>query len=95
MNKAELVKAVAAKNDGVTLKLVNKVVNDVFATITDTLSDQNEDVNIAGFGKFVVREHAQRKGCHPKTGEVLVISARKLPKFKAFKAFKVAVDVPF
>lgn len=89
MNKKELIKAVAAKT-GFSQKDITEVVDVIFGTITDTLADGNE-VNITGFGKFLVQERAAREGVNPRTGEALHIEASKAPKFKAGKALKDAV----
>ena len=89
MNKKELIKAVATKT-GFSQKDVTEVVDVILGTITDTLVDGNE-VNIAGFGKFLVQERAAREGVNPRTGEALHIEASKAPKFKAGKALKDAI----
>lgn len=89
MNKKELIKAVATKT-GFSQKDITEVVDVILGTITDTLSDGNE-VNITGFGKFLVQERAAREGVNPRTGETLHIEASKAPKFKAGKALKDAV----
>ena len=89
MNKKELIKAVATKT-GFSQKDITEVVDVILGTITDTLADGNE-VNIAGFGKFLVQERAAREGVNPRTGEALHIEASKAPKFKAGKALKDAV----
>ncbi len=89
MNKKELIKAVATKT-GFSQKDITEVVDVILGTITDTLVDGNE-VNIAGFGKFLVQERAAREGVNPRTGEALHIEASKTPKFKAGKALKDAV----
>ena len=89
MNKKELIKAVATKT-GFSQKDITEVVDVILGTITDTLTDGNE-VNIAGFGKFLVQERAAREGVNPRTGEALHIEASKAPKFKAGKALKDAV----
>ena len=50
-----------------------------------------EEVQLPGFGKFYVREQKAREGKNPQTGEKLQIDARKVPAFKAGKAFKESV----
>ena len=41
-----------------------------------------EDVLVSGFGKFCVREKAERKGRNPATGEDAILSARRVVTFK-------------
>lgn len=90
MNKKELIKAVATKT-GFSQKDIAEVVDVILGTITDALVDGNE-VNIAGFGKFLVQERAAREGVNPRTGEALHIEASKAPKFKAGKALKDSLN---
>jgi DNA-binding protein HU-beta len=60
-------------------------------SVIDTLA-KGDQVAIAGFGSFVVRERAARTGRNPRTGEEIQIAASKNPAFKAGKAFKDAVN---
>ena len=41
-----------------------------------------DDVLVSGFGKFCVKEKAERKGRNPATGEDAILSARRVVKFK-------------
>ena len=68
-----------------------RVVDVVFAAIRMALKSGDE-VRIAGFGKFFVKERAAREGRNPKTGEKVQIAASKKPKFRAGKEFKEAVQ---
>ncbi|STO31273.1 NS1 [Fusobacterium necrogenes] len=45
----------------------------------------DKDLNIIGWGKFEVVEKAERVGRNPKTGEEIIIPAKKTVKFKAGK----------
>ena len=44
-----------------------------------------------GFGTFKVRNRAERKGRNPQTGKAIIISATKVPAFKAGKELKEAI----
>lgn len=90
MNKRELVEAVSDKT-GITKKKIGNVVDAVTETITDTLS-QGEKITLVGFGTFQVRQREERKGVNPQTKEALTISAKKVPKFKAGKELRQAVE---
>lgn len=87
--KNDIVTTIAEKH-GLTKTSANAVVNDVFGFVTDQLRE-GEEVAISGFGKFEVRERAERKGRNPQTGEELTIAATKTPGFKAGKGLKDAV----
>lgn len=89
MNKAALVDKV---NEvlGTTKVQAESIVDTVFDSIVATLK-KGEEVSIAGFGKFVVKEKAARMARNPKTGEQVKVAASKAPKFSAAKALKDAV----
>lgn len=91
MNKEILVKEVANKIDGATLKDIRLVTETIFDTIKETLAN-GDKVSIAGFGSFEITERAAREGKNPRTGEPLQIPASKAPKFKASKNLKDAVN---
>jgi DNA-binding protein HU-beta len=60
-------------------------------TVTDALKS-NDKISLVGFGTFSVGERAARTGKNPQTGAALQIPAAKVPKFKAGKALKDAVN---
>jgi DNA-binding protein HU-beta len=49
-------------------------------------------VTLVGFGSFYVGRRAARTGRNPRTGEALEIAAARVPKFRAGKALKEAVN---
>jgi len=51
-----------------------------------------EDVRIKGLGTFRVIKRKAGVGRNPKTGEMLIIKAAKLPKFRASKTLKEAIS---
>ncbi len=44
--------------------------------------ENGEDVMISGFGKFCVKEKMKRKGRNPKTGNDMMLDARRVATFK-------------
>ena len=44
--------------------------------------EKGDDVLISGFGKFCVKEKAERKGRNPATGDDLILPSRKIVSFK-------------
>lgn len=86
MNKEELATALAAKT-GLTKRSAEETLNAVLDTILDVVRD-GDKVTISGFGTFLLVERAARKGRNPKTGEEILIAARKLPRFIPGKRFK-------
>jgi len=49
-------------------------------------------VTLVGFGSFYVGRRAARAGRNPRTGEALKIAAARVPKFRAGKALKDALN---
>lgn len=89
MNKTELVAQVAEQVE-MSKKDVEKLVNVLFGTIEETLSE-GEKVQLVGFGTFEVRDRKARKGRNPQTGDEIEIPATRVPAFKAGKTLKDAV----
>jgi DNA-binding protein HU-beta len=49
-------------------------------------------VTLVGFGTFYVGKRQARTGRNPRTGEALKIAATRVPKFRAGKALKDAIN---
>ena len=90
MTKADLV-AHVAKKAGLTAKASKDAVQVVFDTIAAALK-RNEKVVVTGFGTFLVRKRAARKGRNPQTGAEIKIPATKTPGFTAGKSLKRMVN---
>jgi DNA-binding protein HU-beta len=90
MNKSELIDAVASATD-LTKADAGRAIDATVAAITNTLS-KGESLSLIGFGTFSISHRAARAGRNPRTGETIQIKAAKLPKFKAGKALKDAVN---
>ncbi len=90
MNKAELVEKVAGEV-GLTKKDVNNVVDAVTSAITDSLAG-GEKVTLVGFGTFQVQKRKARQGVNPQTGDKISIPAKDVPKFKAGRSLREAVE---
>ena len=89
MNKTDLIGAVAEKA-ALSKKDADAAVNAVVSVITDTLA-AGENVQLVGFGSFVVRERAEKQARNPKTGEAITVPAARVAAFKTGKALKEAV----
>ncbi|MGI9379896.1 MAG: HU family DNA-binding protein [Methyloligellaceae bacterium] len=90
MNKKELIDRVSqvtsmSKDD------VTTAVEATFDSIVTTLKEGGS-VRIVGFGNFEVSQRKASTGRNPRTGEPMDIPASNVPKFKAGKALKEAVN---
>ena len=93
MNKQELIDALAAKL-AVGKTEAEKILHGFVDVVTDTLKT-GQEVNISGFGSFVVTNRSARMGVNPqKPDEKIQIAATKVPKFRAGKNLKDAVRQP-
>ena len=54
--------------------------------------ESSEDVLISGFGKFCVKDKAQRRGRNPATGEDLMLRGRKVVTFKCSGKLRHKID---
>jgi DNA-binding protein HU-beta len=90
MNKAELIDAVATRAN-ITKNDASAAVDAVFEEITGALK-RRDQVSLIGFGTFSISDRAARTGRNPRTGETIQIAASRVPKFKAGKALKEAVN---
>lgn len=89
MTKAELVETLAVEHD-MSRRHVNELIDMLLEEITSALQ-KGEKVALTPFGSFVVRARKKREGRNPKTGEKIMIAARKVPAFQAGKALKDAI----
>lgn len=90
MNKTELIDAIAADADlskaaaGRALEAAVKAVQ--------TALKKGGTVTLVGFGTFYVGKRAARNGRNPRTGAAIKIKSAKVPKFRAGKALKDAIN---
>ncbi len=89
MNKKELIDSISEKS-GLKKVEAEKVLSAFESSVVETLK-KGEKVTLVGFGTFTVSERKERKGRNPKTGEPMVIPAKKTPKFVVGKLFKESI----
>jgi DNA-binding protein HU-beta len=90
VNKTELIEEIAKSAD-LTKASAARALDAMLDAVTTTLKN-NDSVTLVGFGTFTVGERAARTGRDPRTKEAIQIKAAKVPKFKAGKALKDAVN---
>ncbi|WP_298269274.1 integration host factor subunit alpha [Geobacter sp.] len=90
MTKADIVEQIYEKV-GFSKKESAELVERVFGLIKETL-EKGEKIKIAGFGNFVVKEKADRRGRNPQTGDEIIISARKILTFKPSQVLKASIN---
>ena len=90
MNKAEMIDHVAQAAE-ISKSGAERAVDAMVAAVKASLK-KGDMVTLVGFGSFYVSERAARTGRNPRTGETLEISASRVPKFRAGKALKDAIN---
>lgn len=90
VNKTELIEHIAKSAD-ISKAAAARSLDAVIDAVTTCL--KNDDcVTLVGFGTFAVGTRAARSGRNPRTGEVIKIKSAKVPKFRAGKLLKDAVN---
>ena len=72
---------------GFSVSAAENIVDVIFGEIAESLI-RGENVKIANFGTFELLDKAERMGRNPKTGRAAVISARRVPTFRASREFR-------
>lgn len=90
MNKNDLIASVASRT-GLSKADAAKAIDATLSSVTASLSGGTE-VRLVGFGTFSVSNRRASQGRNPRTGAVIQIPACRVPKFKAGKALKQAVN---
>jgi DNA-binding protein HU-beta len=90
MNKTELIDQIAAAAD-ISKAAAGRALDATVEAVKASLK-AGDSVSLIGFGTFYVGERAAREGRNPRTGKSLKIKAAKVPKFRAGKGLKDAVN---
>jgi DNA-binding protein HU-beta len=90
MNKSELIDYIAESAD--MSKAAAGRALDATVEAVKMAMKKGEMLTLVGFGTFYVGKRAARTGRNPKTGAAIRIDAATLPKFRAGKGLKDAVN---
>jgi DNA-binding protein HU-beta len=90
MNKSDLVDAIATSAD-ISKAAAARALDGMLDAVKKSLK-KGDEVSLVGFGSFSVEKRAARKGRNPQTGAEITIKAAKVPKFRAGKGLKDAVN---
>ncbi len=91
MTKSELVDIISNRQDQITRREAEVVVNTVFSAIGEALT-RGERVELRGFGSFYIKQRNPRIGRNPKTGATVQVPAKVVPQFKPGKELRERVD---
>ena len=90
VNKSELIDAIARHAD-ISKAAAGRALDATVNSIKSALK-KGDVVTLVGFGSFYVGKRTARQGRNPRTGAAIKIRAAKVPKFRAGKALKDAVN---
>jgi DNA-binding protein HU-beta len=90
VNKQDMIEQIAQAAE-VSKSAAERAV-DALVTAIKTSLKKGDMVTLVGFGTFYVGTRKARQGRNPRTGEALKIAAAKVPKFRAGKALKDAIN---
>jgi DNA-binding protein HU-beta len=90
MNKAEMIEQIAQAAE-ISKSAAERAIDAMVVAVKSNLKKGNM-VTLVGFGTFYVGKRAARSGRNPRTGAEIRIKAARVPKFRAGKALKDAVN---
>jgi DNA-binding protein HU-beta len=90
MNKAEMIEQIAQAAE-ISKSAAERAIDAMVVAVKGNLRKGNM-VTLVGFGTFYVGKRAARSGRNPRTGAEIKIKAARVPKFRAGKALKDAVN---
>jgi DNA-binding protein HU-beta len=90
VNKSELIDAIARHAD-ISKAAAGRALDATVNAIKGSLR-KGDVVTLVGFGSFHVGRRTARQGRNPRTGATIRIRAAKVPKFRAGKALRDAVN---
>ncbi|MFN3630130.1 MAG: HU family DNA-binding protein [Casimicrobiaceae bacterium] len=90
MNKADLIESIAKSAD-ISKAAAGRALDGAIRAIQVALK-KGEVVTLVGFGSFYVGKRTARTGRNPRTGQSIKIKAARVPKFRAGKGLKDAIN---
>ena len=90
MNKSELIDQIAKAAD-ISKAAAGRALEATVSSIKTSMK-KGGMVTLVGFGTFYVGKRGARNGRNPRTGATIKIKAARVPKFRAGKALKDALN---
>jgi DNA-binding protein HU-beta len=90
VNKADVIEHIAQQAE-ISKLAAERAIDALVGAVKSSLR-KGQPVTIVGFGTFYPGARAARTGRNPRTGERLSIAAARVPRFRAGKALKDAIN---
>jgi len=91
MTKSELIEAIAQKHTHLSQKDIDLSVKTILELMAQSLENE-ERIEIRGFGSFSLHHRPERIGRNPKTGEPVHLDEKSVPHFKPGKELRQRVN---
>ena len=89
MTKADIVNEIT-KSTGIDKQSVAATLEAFMETVKESLSNE-ENVNLRGFGSFIVKKRAQKTARNISKNTTIIIPEHNIPAFKPAKTFTLSV----
>ncbi len=90
MNKSELIESLSEKIN-ISHREAAAITNTIIDAMTEALT-RGENIEIRGFGSFVIKNYSSYEGRNPKSGKKIKVKPKKLPFFKVGKDLRERVN---
>jgi DNA-binding protein HU-beta len=90
VNKADVIEHIAQQAE-ISKLAAERAIDALVGAVKSSLR-KGQPVTLVGFGTFYPGARAARTGRNPRTGEQLSIAAARVPRFRAGKALKDAIN---
>ncbi len=90
MNKSQLIEALAQEMN-LPVREATPITNTILDSMVAALA-KGDNIEIRGFGSFVIKKYDSYFGRNPKTGDKIKVPAKKLPFFKVGKELREKVN---
>ena len=91
MTRSELIERISQRYPDLPPMDVEMGVKGIIERMARSLA-RGQRVEVRGFGSFALAKRAPRVGRNPRTGESVSLGTKYVPRFKAGKALRDAVD---
>ena len=91
MTRSELIERISQRYPDLPPMDVEMAVKGIIERMARSLA-RGQRVEVRGFGSFALAKRAPRVGRNPRTGESVSLGTKYVPRFKAGKALRDAVD---
>jgi integration host factor subunit beta len=91
MTKSELIERLSVRHPQLVAKDADLAVKTILDAMAEALA-QGQRIEIRGFGSFSLNDRPPRVGRNPKSGEKVLVPAKRVPHFKAGKELRQRVD---